>query len=119
MKIASEASQYLDLINQTGLNIGGTLGSANSLQGAYKAASRESIDLLAGQTGGMRVAQLETNQILKAGAAQQMAQTSKMLEVQIDIEKNTRRTAENTEELYDINEGIKKLIKHSLHSITN
>ena len=40
MKIASEASQYLDLINQTGLNIGGTLGSANSLQGAYKAASR-------------------------------------------------------------------------------
>ena len=41
MKIASEASQYLDLINQTGLNIGGTLGSANSLQGAYKAASRE------------------------------------------------------------------------------
>lgn len=111
MKIASEASQYLDLINQTGLNIGGTLGSANSLQGAYKAASQESIDLLAGQTGGMRVAQLETNQILKAGAAQQMAQTSKMLEVQIDIEKNTRRTAENTEELYDINEGIKKVDK--------
>lgn len=59
----------------------------------------------------MRVAQLETNQILKAGAAQQMAQTSKMLEVQIDIERNTRRTAENTEELYDINEGIKKVDK--------
>lgn len=111
MKIATEAQQYLDLINQTGLNIGGTLGSANSLQGAYKAASQESIDLLSGQTSGMRVAQLETNQILKAGAAQQMAQTSKMLEVQIDIERNTRRTAENTEELYDINEGIKKVDK--------
>ncbi|WGL71028.1 hypothetical protein [Elizabethkingia anophelis] len=111
MKIASEASQYLDLINQTGLNVTGNVGSANSLQGAYKAASQESIDLLAGQTGGMRLAQLETNQILKAGAAQQMAQTSKMLEVQIDIERNTRRTAENTEELYDINEGIKKVDK--------
>ena len=111
MKIASEASQYLDLINQTGLNVTGTVGSANSLQGAYKAASQESIDLLSGQTSGMRVAQLETNQILKAGAAQQMAQTSKMLEVQIDIERNTRRTAENTEELYDINEGIKKVDK--------
>lgn len=34
-----------------------------------------------------------------------------MLEVQIDIERNTRRTAENTEELYDINEGIKKVDK--------
>ncbi|MDV3665478.1 hypothetical protein CMU51_15615 [Elizabethkingia anophelis] len=111
MKIASEASQYLDLINQTGLNVTGNVGSANSLQGAYKAASQESIDLLAGQTGGMRLAQLETNQILKAGAAQQMAQTSKMLEVQIDIERNTRRTAENTEELYDINEGIQKVEK--------
>ncbi|WP_407499614.1 hypothetical protein [Elizabethkingia anophelis] len=111
MKIATEAQQYLDLINQTGLNIGGTLGSANSLQGAYKAASQESIDLLGGQTMGMRVAQLETNQILKAGAAQQMSQTSKMIEVLIDIEKNTRRTAENTEELYDINEGIQKVDK--------
>ncbi|ATC39590.1 hypothetical protein [Elizabethkingia anophelis] len=111
MKIATEAQQYLDLINQTGLNIGGTLGSANSLQGAYKAASQESIDLLSGQTGGMRMAQLETNQVLKAGAAQQMSQTSKMIEVLIDIEKNTRRTAENTEELYDINEGIQKVDK--------
>lgn len=111
MKIAAEAKDYLDMINQSGISMTTTTASANSLQGAYKTASQESITLLAGQTGGMRVAQLETNQILKAGAAQQLAQSSKMLEVQMNIELNTRKTAENTEKTAENTEKIDKTLR--------
>ncbi|NAW52176.1 hypothetical protein GNY06_12590 [Elizabethkingia argentiflava] len=109
MKIATEAQEYVEMINQAGMNITKDGAASNSLQGALKSASQESIDLLAGHTGGMRLAQLETNQLLKSGAAQQMAQSSRMIEIQVDIEKNTRRTAQNTERLHDIHNGITKV----------
>lgn len=109
MKIAKEGEEYMKLMNQAGITITGNMSGANSMQGAIKAASQESIDILSGHAMGGRLAQLETNQILKAGAAQQLAASSKMLEVQLDIEKNTRRTADNTERLHDINDGVGKL----------
>ncbi|HFK5562059.1 TPA: hypothetical protein ACGZ9C_001706 [Elizabethkingia anophelis] len=109
MKVAKEAKDYMDLINQSGINIGNEIGGANSLQGAYKAASQESIDLLSGNTAGMRLAILEGNGIMKSGFAAMMEVASRQLAVQMDIEKNTRRTADNTEKLHDIDEGIDSL----------
>ncbi|UFK27517.1 tape measure domain protein [Elizabethkingia phage TCUEAP3] len=109
MKVAKEAKDYMDLINQSGINIGNEIGGANSLQGAYKAASEESITLLSGNTAGMRLAILEGNGIMKSGFAAMMEVASRQLAVQMDIEKNTRRTADNTEKLHDIDEGIDSL----------
>lgn len=110
MAIVKESQDYMDIINEAGIDLTGGNSGANSLQGAIKAMSQESADILAGQFGGLRLAQLETNQILKSGAAQQLAQSSKMIELQMDIEKNTRRTAENTEKIHDVNDNVVKVV---------
>lgn len=110
MKVVSSSQEYMDMINQAGVNISTSTSSANSLSGAIKGASQESIDLLGGQFGGMRMAQLEGNQILKTGFSGMMEQTSKMVQLQIDIEKNTRKTAENTEKLHDVNDNVEKVV---------
>lgn len=109
IRIAEEAREYLNLINQTGIGIGNTINDANSLKGAYKSASQESIDLLAGQTGGLRLTQLETNTILKVNHAAQLEVLSRQAGIQIDIEKNTRRTADNTEKLKSIDTTLKEI----------
>lgn len=111
MKVVSSSQEYMDMINQAGVNISTSTSSANSLSGAIKGASQESIDLLGGQFGGMRMAQLEGNQILKTGFSGMMEQTSKMVQLQIDIEKNTRKTAENTEKLHDVNDNVEKVVE--------
>lgn len=105
--IAAMGQEFDDLAAITG--IGFDEVSPNSLQGAYKAASQESIDLLAGQTGGMRLAQLETNQILKNGYAQMLEQSSHSIRLQIQIEENTRRTANNTEVLPMLHDTLKRV----------
>ena len=110
MKVVSSSQEYMDMINQAGVNISTSTSSANSLSGAIKGATQESIDLLGGQFGGMRMAQLEGNQILKTGFSGMMEQTSKMVQLQIDIEKNTRKTAENTEKLHDVNDNVEKVV---------
>ena len=33
-----------------------------------------------------------------------------MLEVQMNIEQNTKRTADNTEKLYDVNDNVVKVV---------
>lgn len=105
--IAAMGEEFNNLASITGL--GFEEFSANSLQGAYKAASQESIDLLAGQTGGMRLAQLETNQILRNGYAQQLEHASHSIRLQIQIEENTRRTANNTEVLPLLHDTLKRV----------
>ncbi len=89
-----------------------TKGGANSLRGAYKTASQESINLLAGQTGGFRLTQGQTNKILQGGFVQQLRAISKQVETLLKIERNTRKTAENSEELKPIRKGIDKLSKN-------
>ncbi|MGV0980419.1 hypothetical protein [Empedobacter falsenii] len=113
LKLAQDAQQYMDMMNQAGINMTGSVSSANSLKGAIEGISAEQADLLAGQFGGLRLTQLETNNILKNGAAQQLAATSRMIEVLGAIENNTKRTANNTElslsELAKIKELLKKM----------
>lgn len=99
MKIVNEANSYMDMINQAGIDITGA-NQANSLKGAIKGITEEQADLLAGQFGGLRLAQLETNQILKSSAAYQMQACSEMIKVQTQIEFNTRRTYEMLELVY-------------------
>ena len=110
MAIANQSQEYMDIINQAGVNIGNTASNVNSLQGAIKGASQESINILSGHTAAMKMTQFETNQILKAGAAQQLEKMSQMIQVQMNIEQNTRRTARNTEKLYDVDENIVKVV---------
>lgn len=109
LRIAEEANAYLDLINQAGINVGTTATDANSLAGAVKGITADQADLLAGQFGGLRLTQLETNQILRANFSAQLADTGKQVALQIDIEKNTRRTADNTEYLKGIDQTLKDI----------
>lgn len=111
LRIAQEAQEYLDLINQTGIGVGDTINEANSLKGAVKGITAEQADLLSGQFGGLRLTQLTTNKILRVNHAEQLEQTSKLIEVQVNIEKNTKRTADNTERLKSIDETLTEINK--------
>ena len=113
LRIAKEASDYVDLINQTGIGIGTDVNTANSLKGAIKGITAEQADLLSGQFGGLRLTQLGTNVILKREFKNQLEQISKSVSVQLDIEKNTRRTADNTDKLGSIDTSLKD-IKESI-----
>lgn len=106
MAIVNQSQEYMDIINQAGVNLTTGTANANSLQGALKGASQESIDILSGHTAAMKLTQFETNTILKSGFAQQLEKTSQIIELQIDIEKNTRRTADNTEKIHDVNDNV-------------
>lgn len=110
MAIVNSSQEYMDMINQSGINMTTGVGNANSLQGAIKGMSQESADILSGQLGGMRLAQLDTNVILKQGFYRQMEDTSKMIGLQMDIERNTKQTAENTGKLYDVNDNVVKVV---------
>ena len=109
LRIAQEAQEYMELINQTGIGVGDTINDANSLKGAVKGITEETGGLIAGQFGGFRLTQLETNKILRVNHAKQLAQTSKQIEVQIDIKNNTKRTADNTEHLKSIDATLTEI----------
>lgn len=109
MAIVQQSEDMMGMINEAGIDLTSGSSSSNSLAGAYKAASQESIDLLSGNTAGLRLAALEGNNIAKNGFAQMLERSSKMIELQIDIEANTRRTADNTEKLYDVNDNVVKV----------
>lgn len=110
MAIVSQSQEYMDIVNQAGVNLTTGSSSVNSLQGAIKGASQESIDILSGHTAAMKLTQFETNTILKNGFAQQLEQSSNMIRLQMEIEKNTRRTADNTEKIHDVNDNVVKVV---------
>lgn len=111
MAIVEESRQKLELINQAGLKVVKEQESANSLQGALKGMSQESADILGGHLAGLRLYVMDIYNLMKTTGSGMMERLSKMLEIQMNIEKNTRRTAENTDKLHDINEGIGKVEK--------
>lgn len=111
MQVVEEGRQKLELLNQAGLNVIKEQENANSLQGAIKGMTQESSEIMSGHLAGLRLdLKAIINQVKSAGVGM-MERLGRMLEIQMDIEKNTRRTAENTEKLHDINEGIEKVGK--------
>lgn len=111
MKIVKDAKDAMDMINNAGIDLGGS-DKSNTLKGAIKGITAEQADLLSGQFGGVRIAQLETNQILRNGASAQMHSSSKMIELQTQIEINTRVTASNT---FETVKELKKLNNNGLN----
>src|SRR5690606_39159085 len=57
MNIVENAKEQMDMLNQAGIDIAGA-NQQNSLKGAIKGITEEQADLLAGQFGGLRLAQL-------------------------------------------------------------
>ncbi|WP_172914043.1 hypothetical protein [Capnocytophaga canis] len=95
----------------------GAEASPNSLKGAVRGITEQQADLLAGQFGGLRLAQLETNKINKQGFAETMAQTSKMIGIQLEIQHNTRRTADNTDAMKESLKSIETSVKSNKNDL--
>lgn len=104
MKIVNDANKQMEMLNQAGIDMAGS-NQQNSLKGAIKGITEEQADLLAGQFGGLRLAQLETNQILKSSAAYQMQACSEMILIQTKIEVNTRQSADRLKLIYEYMSG--------------
>lgn len=95
MKVVNEAKSFAEMMNQAGIDMNPS-HSENTLKGAMNRMTEQQADLLAGQFGGLRLAQLETNQISKHGFAQMMESNGKMIALQMELVANTKKTAENT-----------------------
>lgn len=111
--ILNGKKRFDDIEKVTGVSFGSDqAGSANSLQGAYSTASQESINLLAGQTSGMRLAQLELNRMiaLQYPAIVKSAEgIDRALMYHEQIEANTRRTANNTEPIAEMRDELRAM----------
>ncbi|MES2651265.1 MAG: hypothetical protein V4663_05965 [Bacteroidota bacterium] len=95
LKLLSE-STGIDLIgNQTN-----NAGSGDTIAGAIKGITAQQADLLAGQVGGQRLAQLEGNQIMRETgktSMQQLEQMKRDAAVLAKIQENTKVTADQVE----------------------
>ncbi|WP_131535455.1 tape measure protein [Pedobacter nototheniae] len=97
----------------TGQDLGGQNSSNNTVSG-IQGMSQQTAELIAGQFGGLRIAQLESNTYLKAiGASntQLMNMASDRLAVLNKIEANTFRTATNTDRLANIENSLVSMDK--------
>ncbi|MBC7744432.1 MAG: hypothetical protein H7096_04955, partial [Flavobacterium sp.] len=114
--LAEKGKQFTDALAGFGDLFKNTVdptSGGNSLAGAFKTASQESIDLLAGQTGGMRLAQLQTNSILSSHTPilmQQLEIASQGVKQLQAIANNTLRTADNTDKLDRIDNNINNIV---------
>jgi hypothetical protein len=111
--VANAESQFANLEKIAGVSFGTEQGkSANSLQGAYSTASQESINLLAGQTAGIRLAQLELNRMI-AIQYPAIVKTAELIDRSLQyheqIEANTRRTANNTEPIAEMRDELRAM----------
>ncbi|RYF26598.1 MAG: hypothetical protein EOO42_01150 [Flavobacteriales bacterium] len=102
--------KFEDLKKVTGLKLDNS-SSSNSLSGAFKSASQDSINILAGYTAGARLAMLEGNAIAKQSAQEQMVEMRSAQITRLEIAANTLRTADNTEPLGNIDANIARMAK--------
>jgi len=104
--VADGENKISDLESATGISFDdptkANASDSNSLKGAYKTASQASIDLLSANTGGLRLAAVEGNNLLKVnnatmadGIAEIKKQTLSLMEISV----NTKDTANNTGEM--------------------
>lgn len=107
--IVNRSAEMMEQLDQTGLDLFSG-DDSNSLRGAYKAASQESIDLLSGNTAALRLSVMDGNTIARNGFAQLLDALSNTLAVQQDIELNTRATAGNTAKLHSIDTTLSNLV---------
>lgn len=106
-------TMFEDLKKVTGLDLnkGAAQSTTNTLSGAVRGITADQADLLAGQFGGLRLAQLETNQIQRGNSEtmmQQLSLTKQHIEISVKIEANTKITAD-----------VIKSVDSSLKSIDN
>lgn len=106
-------TMFEDLKKVTGLDLnkGSAQSTTNTLSGAVRGITADQADLLAGQFGGLRLAQLETNQIQRVNSEtmmQQLSLTKEHIELSVKIEANTKITAD-----------VIKSVDSSLKSIDN
>lgn len=85
--------------------------SANSLKGAVRGITEQQADLLAGQFGGLRLTQLDTNKILRSSHTAYMAKIGESIRVNKQIEINTRKTAENTNGMREGFKAVETAVK--------
>lgn len=97
-RIAEEASQYLDLINQAGVNIGGLDDFGAGAKDGIKRITESQADRLTGILTGMQVDVIESRKSLQLSNNL----LSSSLDNLIAIEINTRATADNTYQLVQI-----------------
>ncbi|MGY3054385.1 hypothetical protein ACVWYG_002592 [Pedobacter sp. UYEF25] len=107
LAIGEESKKRLDNLT----DITGTKKSSNNLQGAFKSASQDSINILAGYTAGARLAALAGNVIAKDNAQSQLVEMRAAQLTRLQIQANTLRTADNTDSLQDIKIGIAVIAK--------
>ncbi|MDM1093424.1 hypothetical protein [Myroides odoratimimus] len=96
MKLVEEAQKNMEALNKAGIDFSGG-DDKNSLKGAIKGMTENQADLLSGQIGGWRLAQLETNSILTRSFTSQLEILSRQVALQMQIEVNTRQTSGYTE----------------------
>lgn len=97
--IGDSANELNDLQKVIGIDLSNNKPTAtgNSLSGAIKGISADQADLLAGQVGGLRIAQSEGNQIARTNTntmSEQLLTMKSQLLIQIKIEANTKVTAD-------------------------
>lgn len=112
--IADGEKKISDLETATGVSLDDPTKTddSNSLKGAYKTASQASIDLLSANTGGLRLAAVEGNNLLKAnnatmadGIAEIKKQTLSLMEISV----NTKVTADYAPYLKNLEDINKKM----------
>lgn len=112
-KIAKELEERAKAYEQIiGPATDSSSGNTNSLQGAYKTASQASIDLLSANTGGLRIATVEGNNLIKAGNATMadgLTEIKKHTLSLMEIAVNTKVTADYAPYLKHLESMDKKM----------
>jgi hypothetical protein len=103
-KLNSAGKTFSDALNANqeffvGTAANASSSSSNSLSGAIKGITAPQADLLAGQFGGLRLAQLELTKVTQTNHFELMQANTNKLNNLIKIEANTGRTANNTDRL--------------------